>query len=42
MRKALRFSVKPKDYGKPKAIYNGAQAIIPYINDAAAFIPYLL
>ena len=25
-----------------KAIYNGAQAIMPYINDAAAFIPYLL
>ena len=25
-----------------KAIYNGAQAIMPYVNDAAAFIPYLL
>ena len=25
-----------------KAIYNGAQAIMPYFNDAAASIPYLL
>ena len=30
-------------YGKPKkTIYNGAQALMPYVNDAAAFIPYLL
>ena len=25
-----------------KAIYNGAQAIMPYVKDAAAFIPNLL
>jgi hypothetical protein len=25
-----------------KTIYNGAQAIMPYINDAAAFVPDLL